>query len=76
MDNRCTGHQHLTLGHHVDCWNLALHAAIAVHKARERYEYQETGPFPYHLSGDIKALAGVEAFSTLREFVCNTDNHN
>ena len=55
---------------------LALHAAIAVHKARERYGYQETVPFPYHLSGDIKALAGVEAFSTLREFACNTDNHN
>lgn len=55
---------------------LALHAAIAVHKAQNLYEYQENGPFPYHLSGDIKALAGIEAFSTLREFAWNTDNHN
>lgn len=45
---------------------LALHAFIAVHKARDWYGYKETQPFPYDVSGDMQALLGVNAFSKLR----------
>ena len=48
---------------------LALHAARAVREARTLYGYQETGPFPYHASGDVKALAGIYIYTSLLKAV-------
>lgn len=48
---------------------LAIHAAIAVCKAQKTYGYQKKRSLSYHLSGDLRALGGIEAFSSIQDFV-------